>query len=39
MANLAGSKVVIHLDAGHMAQLTRTKEVARIIRDVAAELL
>jgi pimeloyl-ACP methyl ester carboxylesterase len=38
MARLVRSKVV-HLDAGHMAHLTQTSEVARIISDVTAGLL
>ncbi|KAJ5150351.1 uncharacterized protein N7482_010809 [Penicillium canariense] len=36
MAILAGSKVV-HLDAGHMAQLTKMTDVAQIILSVTAE--
>jgi pimeloyl-ACP methyl ester carboxylesterase len=38
MAKLANSKVV-HLDAGHMAQLTRTSEVAQIIIDATTGVL
>lgn len=37
MARLAASKIV-RLDAGHMAQLTKTIEVAQIIIDVTTEL-
>lgn len=36
MAKLAGSRVV-RLDAGHMAQLTKTADVARIILSAMAE--
>lgn len=33
-AALAGSSAIIRVDAGHMLQLSRTEEVAKIIGDV-----